>query len=188
MKSQVQKIYKEFSQIFTVQHRKQFQDSNIPKSYLAQIGGFSWHKNEIKRIRRGHYSSNNFQDSNKRKRTECKILGYLPRVLFFNAFELGAESVNQVFSSESTVSSSSSLTTLGTLEVPEDDSTCKSLLVERKVLPILKTCYGLGTDTLGTYINFCSFPPKAFSFLNFREEKIEIKVSMDSSSFPILRF
>jgi hypothetical protein len=74
-----------------VQHRKQFQDSNIPKSYPTQIRGFSWHKNEIKRIRRGYYSSNNFQDSNKRKITECKILGYLPRVLFFNAFELGAE-------------------------------------------------------------------------------------------------
>jgi hypothetical protein len=59
-----------------------------------------------------------------------KTLGYLPRVLFFNAFELGAESANQVISSESTVSSSSPLTTLGTLEVLEDDSTCKSLLVE----------------------------------------------------------
>jgi hypothetical protein len=41
-------------------------------------------------IRRGHYSSNNFQDSNKRKSTKKKILGYFPRVLFFNAFELGA--------------------------------------------------------------------------------------------------
>jgi hypothetical protein len=40
-------------------------------------------------IRSGHYSSNNFQDSNKIKRTECKTMGYLPRVLFFNAFELG---------------------------------------------------------------------------------------------------
>jgi hypothetical protein len=40
--------------------------------------------------------SNNFQDSNKRKSTENKTLGYLPRVLFFNAFELGAESGNQV--------------------------------------------------------------------------------------------
>jgi hypothetical protein len=51
-------------------------------------------------IRRGHYSSNNFQDSIKRKSTENKTLGYLPRVLFFNAFELGAESGNvtsQVF-------------------------------------------------------------------------------------------
>jgi hypothetical protein len=86
-------------------------------------------------IRRGHYSINNFQDSNKRKITESKILGYLPRVLFFNAFELGAESANQVTSS---VSSRASFTTLGTLEVPEDDSTCKSLLVELKVLPILK--------------------------------------------------
>jgi hypothetical protein len=51
-------------------------------------------------IRRGYYSSNNFQDSNKRKRTEIKTMGYLPRVLFFNAFELGAESANQVFSKE----------------------------------------------------------------------------------------
>jgi hypothetical protein len=73
-----------------VQHRKLFQDSNIPKSYLTQIRGFSWHNSEIKRIRNGYYSSNNFQDSNKRKRTGNKTLGYLPRVLFFNAFELGA--------------------------------------------------------------------------------------------------
>jgi hypothetical protein len=73
-----------------VQHRKLFQGSNIPKSYLAQIRGFSWHNNEIKRIRRGYYSSNNLQDSNKRKHTENKTMAYLPRVLFFNAFELGA--------------------------------------------------------------------------------------------------
>jgi hypothetical protein len=142
-------------------------------------------------IRRGHYISNNFQESNKRKSTKKKTLGYLPRVLFFNAFELGTESGNQVFSNEalrSIVSSRAPLTTLGTLEVPEDDSTYKSLLVELKVLPILKTCCGLGTDTLGTYINFCSFPTKAFSFLNLREEKIELKVSIDSSSLPILRF
>jgi hypothetical protein len=32
---------------------------------------------------------------------KVKILGYLPRVLFFNAFELGAESANQVISRES---------------------------------------------------------------------------------------
>jgi hypothetical protein len=56
-------------------------------------------------IRRGHYSSNNFQDSNKRKRTENKTLGYLPRVLFFNAFELGAESGNQGISSDDASSS-----------------------------------------------------------------------------------
>jgi hypothetical protein len=93
-------------------------------------------------IRRGHYSSNNFQYSNKRKSTEKKTLGYLPRVLFFNAFELGVESANQVFSNEalrSIVSSRAPLTTLGTLEASEDYSTCKSLLVELKVLPILKT-------------------------------------------------
>jgi hypothetical protein len=83
-----------------VQRRNLFQDSNFPKSYLSQIRGSSWHKNEIKMIRRGHYSSNNFQDSNKRKITEKKTLGYLPSVLFFNAFELGVESVNQVLSNE----------------------------------------------------------------------------------------
>jgi hypothetical protein len=83
-----------------VQHQNLFQDSNFPKSYLTQIRGFSWHTNEIKMIRRGHYSSNNFQDSNKRKRTEKKTMGYLPRVLFFNTFELGAESGNQVLSNE----------------------------------------------------------------------------------------
>jgi hypothetical protein len=83
-----------------VQHRNLFQDSNFPKSYLTQIRGFSCHNNEIKRIRGSYYSSNNFQESNKRKRTESKIMGYLPRVLFFNAFELGAESANQVISNE----------------------------------------------------------------------------------------
>jgi hypothetical protein len=51
-------------------------------------------------IRRGHYSSNNFQDPTKIKHTEKKTLGYLPRVLFFNAFELGATSENQAFSNE----------------------------------------------------------------------------------------
>jgi hypothetical protein len=77
-----------------------FQESNFPKSYPPPIRGSSWHKNEIKMIRRGYYSSNNFQDSTKIKSTEKKTLGYLPRVLFFNAFELGAESGNQVFSNE----------------------------------------------------------------------------------------
>jgi hypothetical protein len=87
-KLQVKKIFREFSRIFMVQHRNLFQDSNIPKSYLTQIRGFYWHNNEIKMIRS---SSNNFQDSKKRKRTENKTMGYLSRVLFFNAFELGAE-------------------------------------------------------------------------------------------------
>jgi hypothetical protein len=50
-------------------------DSNFPKSYLPQIRGPSWHKKEIKMMRRGHYSSNNFQDSIKIKSTEKKILG-----------------------------------------------------------------------------------------------------------------
>jgi hypothetical protein len=129
--------------MFTVQYENLFQDSNFLKSYLTQIRGSSWHKNEIEMIRRGHYCSNNFQDSNKRKRTEKKTLGYVPRVFFFNAFKLGVESGNQVLSNEalrSIVSSRASLTMLGTLEVPEDDSNHKSLLVELKALPILKIC------------------------------------------------
>jgi hypothetical protein len=88
-----------------VQRRNLFQDSNFPKSYLPQTRGSSWHKNEIKRIRSGYYSNNNFQDSNKRKITEEKTMGYLPRVLFFNAFELGAESANQVISNDEVSSS-----------------------------------------------------------------------------------
>jgi hypothetical protein len=92
-----------------VQHQNLFQDSNIPKSYLTQIRGFSWNKNEIKIIRRGYYSSNNFQDSNKRKGTESKILSYLPRVLSFNAFKLGAESANQVISSDEALGSTGAL-------------------------------------------------------------------------------
>jgi hypothetical protein len=83
-----------------VKHRNLFWDSNFPKSYLLPIRGSSWYKNKIKMIRRGHYSTNNFQDSTKRKSSKKKILGYLPRVLFFNAFELGTESKNQVFSNK----------------------------------------------------------------------------------------
>jgi hypothetical protein len=90
-------MFWEFSRIFTVKRKNLFQDINFPKSYLLPIRGCSWHKNEIKIIRRDYYSSNNFQDSTKRKSTEKKTSGYLPRVLFFNAFELGAESENQVF-------------------------------------------------------------------------------------------
>jgi hypothetical protein len=93
-------MYCDFSQIFKAKHRNLFRDSNFPKSYLLPIRGYSWHKNEIKMIRRGYYSSTNFQDSKQRKSTERKNMGYLPRVLFFNAFELGAESKNQVFSNE----------------------------------------------------------------------------------------
>jgi hypothetical protein len=90
--------------------------------------------------------------------------------------------------STSTTSYKTWLVTVGTLDTPEDDSTCRSLLVALKVLPILSTFCGFGIATLGKYINFCYFPTKVFSFLNLREEKIELKVSIDSSNLPILRF
>jgi hypothetical protein len=83
-----------------MKHRNLFWDSNFPKSYLLPIRVYSLHKNEIKMIRRVHYSSNTLQDSTKIKSTKNKTLGYLPSVLFFNAFELGVESKTQVFSNE----------------------------------------------------------------------------------------
>jgi hypothetical protein len=89
--------------------QKSVSGQQLPQILLPQIRGSSSHNNEIKMIRRGHYSSNNFQDSNKRKSNEKKILGYLPRVFFFNAFELGAESGNQVISSDEASSSSFAL-------------------------------------------------------------------------------
>jgi hypothetical protein len=60
-------MYWEFSQIFTARRINLFLDSNFPKSYLLPIRGYSWHKNEIKKKRRGCYSSKNFQDSTKEK-------------------------------------------------------------------------------------------------------------------------
>jgi hypothetical protein len=92
-------MFWDFSQILTARHINLFLDNNFSKSYLPPIRGYSWHKNEIKRIRRGCYNSNNFKDSTKEKLLK-ENMGYLPRVLFFNAFQLGAESKNQVFSSE----------------------------------------------------------------------------------------
>jgi hypothetical protein len=116
-------MYWKFSRIFTVRRKNLFQDSNFSKSYLPPIRGYYWQKKkEIKMIRRGYYSSKNFQDSTK-KSTKNKTLGYLPRVLSFNAFELGAKSENQVFSSEeasrSIVSSKTQLVTIGTLDTTE---------------------------------------------------------------------
>jgi hypothetical protein len=92
-------MFCDFSRFFTTKHRNLFWDSNFAKSYLLPIRGYSWHKNKIKRIRRGRYRGNNFQDSPKVKLLK-QNMGYLPKVLFFNAFQLGAESKNQVFSSE----------------------------------------------------------------------------------------
>jgi hypothetical protein len=55
------------SMMFLVAAHNQFQDSNFPKSYLLPIRDYSWQKDEIKRIRRGCYGGNNFQDSTKEK-------------------------------------------------------------------------------------------------------------------------
>jgi hypothetical protein len=86
------KIYTEnFHEFLRYSTKNSFRTTTSPNLYLTQIRGFSWHNNEIKMIRIGHYSSNDFQDTNKRKSIENRTLGYLPRVLFFNTFELGAE-------------------------------------------------------------------------------------------------
>jgi hypothetical protein len=90
--------------IFYSKVQKSVSRQQPPQILLLPIRGYSWNKNKIKRIRRGCYSSNNFQDSTKEKLLK-ENMGYLPRVLFFNAFQLGAESKNQVFSSEEASSS-----------------------------------------------------------------------------------
>jgi hypothetical protein len=56
-----------FHNFFTAKHRNLLWDSNFPKSYLLPIRGNSWHKNEIKSIRRGYYRGKNFQDLTKEK-------------------------------------------------------------------------------------------------------------------------
>ena len=78
------------AQFFFVTAQNLFSGQQSPKSYFLLIRGYSWHKNKIKRIRRGYYCRNNFQDSTK-ENNRNKTLGYLPRVLFFNAFQLGAK-------------------------------------------------------------------------------------------------
>jgi hypothetical protein len=52
--------------------QKSVSRQQLPQILPPPIRGSSWHKNEIKMIRRGHYSSNDFQDSTKRKSTENK--------------------------------------------------------------------------------------------------------------------
>src|SRR3954471_1854588 len=71
-------------------------DSNSPKFVPSSIRGYPWHKNEINKIRRGHYGSNDFQDSTKTKITENKHWVIFQEVLFFNAFQLGAENKIQI--------------------------------------------------------------------------------------------
>ena len=56
-----------FIRIFMVTAHNLFLDSNFPNSYLLPIRGYPWYKNEINKLKRGYYSSNNSQDSNKEK-------------------------------------------------------------------------------------------------------------------------
>ena len=56
-----------FLRIFLVTAQKQKKDCKFPKYYFLSTRGYSWHKNEIKMIRRGYYRGNNFQDSTKEK-------------------------------------------------------------------------------------------------------------------------
>jgi hypothetical protein len=81
-KFQVQKIYREFSQILQCSTENYFRIATSPNLTSLKLEGSLGTKNEIKRIRRGHYSSNNFQDSNKRNRTESKNIGLSPKSAF----------------------------------------------------------------------------------------------------------
>jgi hypothetical protein len=96
-------------------------------------------------------------------------------VLFFNAFEVGAKSGNQVFSNEGAlkliVSSKTPLVTIGTLDAPEDDSTCKSLLLELKVFTNLKNILRFWYRHLGNIHNFLLFLKKSFLLLKFKRRE-----------------
>ena len=70
------------------QHRICFQDSNSSNLTFFQLEATLGTK---KVTRSGYYRGNNFQDSTKTKIAEIKTLGYLPKVLFFNVFELDVE-------------------------------------------------------------------------------------------------
>src|SRR4051812_24064747 len=72
--------------IFVTAHNL-FLNSNFSKYFFLSIRGYSWHK----KLNKKRYSRNNFQDSTKEKYSRNKTLGYLPRVLFFNVFQLAAE-------------------------------------------------------------------------------------------------
>ena len=61
-----------FHEFLRCSTKNSFRTATSPNLYLTQIRGFPWHKNEINKIRSSHYSSNDFQDSNKRKSTENK--------------------------------------------------------------------------------------------------------------------
>ena len=69
---QLKIMFWRFMRVFLATAQKQNQDSKFPKYYFLNIRGNSWHKNEIKMIRSGHYSSNDFRDSTKQKITENK--------------------------------------------------------------------------------------------------------------------
>ena len=87
---QIKMTFRRFIRIFLVTAQKQKQDCKFPKYYFLSIRGYSWHKSEIKLIRRGYYSSNNFQDSTKRKTNRNKnIMDCLPKSSFFIAIKMG---------------------------------------------------------------------------------------------------
>jgi hypothetical protein len=78
-KSQVQKIYREFLRCST---ENCFRTATSPNLTSLKLEASLGTKNEIKMIRSGYYSSNNFQDSNKRKRTVSKNIGLSAKSAF----------------------------------------------------------------------------------------------------------
>jgi hypothetical protein len=81
-KSQVQKISENFHEFLRCSTENCFRIATSPNLTSLKLEASLGKKNEIKRIRRGYYSSNNFQDSNKRKSTESKNIGLSPKSAF----------------------------------------------------------------------------------------------------------
>ena len=58
----------DFSKFFAVPAQNLFSNNNFPESFFPPLEVTLGTKTETKRIRRGYYRGNNFQDSKKTKR------------------------------------------------------------------------------------------------------------------------
>lgn len=89
-KLQIQITFQLRERFFTVKLSESVFDSKIKLFDHLSIRGYSWHKHEIKRIQRCHYSSIDNLDTKRQNKTESKRTRVVSqKALFFNAFKLG---------------------------------------------------------------------------------------------------
>ena len=80
-------MFWDFSRFSVTGAHNLFLDSKSTHRTLNALEATSWHKNQNKKIKWSFYRGNNNHDSKKQKETESKkIMGCLPKVLFFIVF------------------------------------------------------------------------------------------------------